>query len=107
MLNTWGGYFEVIAKGHTKENKRFMSKQKLLERVKSPNHMYSYCRVMGCPNSASAGTTEGLNHLYCRKHEDHYERHGSYTKKSYTAKDINPYRKEALAWLKALSLIHI
>lgn len=78
-----------------------MSKKKLLERVKSPNHMYSYCRVMGCPNSASAGTTEGLNHLYCRKHEDHYERHGSYTKKSYTASEINPYKKTALAWLKA------
>ncbi|MDP1573266.1 hypothetical protein [Hydrogenophaga sp.] len=78
-----------------------MSKQKLLERVTSPNHMYSYCRVVGCPNSASAGTTEGLNHLYCRKHEDHYERHGSYTKRSYTASEINPYRKIALGWLKA------
>lgn len=78
-----------------------MSKQKLLDRVKSPNHMYSYCRILGCPNAASAGTDKGLNHLYCRKHEDHYERHGSYTKRSYTAKEINPYRKIALGWLKA------
>jgi len=78
-----------------------MSNKKLLDRVKSPNNMYSYCRVIGCPHSASAGTTEGLNHLYCRKHEDHYERHGSYTKRSYTASEINPYRKIALGWLKA------
>lgn len=78
-----------------------MTKDNLLVRVTSPNHMYSYCRVVGCPNSASAGTTEGLNHLYCRKHEDHYERHGSYTKRSYTASEINPYRKIALGWLKA------
>lgn len=78
-----------------------MSKQNLLEKVKSPNHMYSYCRVMGCPNAASAGTDKGLNHLYCRKHEDHYECHGSYTKRSYTASVINPYRKIALGWLKA------
>ena len=80
-----------------------MSKQKLLERVKSPNHMYSYCRIIGCPNAASAGTSKGLNHLYCRKHEDHFERHGSYTKRSYTASEINPYRKVALGWLKANS----
>ena len=78
-----------------------MSNNKLLDRVKSPNNMYSYCRVMACPNSASAGTNEGLNHLYCRKHEDFYERHGSYTKRSYTASEINPYRKIALGWLKA------
>lgn len=80
-----------------------MTKEKLIQRVSNPNHMYSYCRVIGCPNSASAGTTEGLNHLYCRKHEDFYERHGSYTKKSYTASEINPYRKKALGWLKANS----
>jgi hypothetical protein len=78
-----------------------MTKEKLIQRVSNPNHMYSYCRVIGCPNSASAGTTEGLNHLYCRKHEDFYERHGSYTKRSYTASEINPYRKVALTWLKA------
>lgn len=78
-----------------------MTKEKVLNRVNSPNHMYSYCRIIGCPNPASAGTSKGLNHLYCRKHEDHYERHGSYTKRSYSASEINPYRKIALGWLKA------
>lgn len=78
-----------------------MTKEQLKQRVKQPNNIYSYCRVMGCPNPASAGTDKGLNHLYCRKHEDFYERHGSYTKRSYTASEINPYKKIALGWLKA------
>lgn len=85
------------------DNESMNDKNKLLERVTSPNHMYSYCRVIGCPNTASAGTTEGLNHSYCRKHEDFYERHGSYIKRSYTASQINPYRKRAIDWLKANS----
>lgn len=76
-----------------------MSKDKLLKRVTNPNHMYSYCRIVGCANAASAGTSKGLNRLYCRKHEDHYERHGSYTKRSYTSSQINPYRIAALKWL--------
>lgn len=63
--------------------------------------MYTYCRMMGCRNPASAGTDSGLNRLYCRKHQEHYSRHGSYTKKSYTAKEIDPYRKAAIRWLKA------
>ena len=76
------------------------SKEKLLERVHSPDLMYTYCRILGCPNPASAGTPKGLNRLYCRKHEDHFEVHGSYTKKSYTAKEIDPYRRKAMRWLK-------
>lgn len=75
-------------------------KDKVLSRVHSPNHMYSYCRIIGCPNAASAGTSKGLNRLYCRKHQEHYACHGSYTKKSYTAKEIDPYRKKAMKWLK-------
>lgn len=78
-----------------------MKHEKLNQRLQHPNSMFSYCRIIGCHNSASAGTDEGLNHLYCRKHEDFYERHGSYTKRSYTASEINPYRKTALDWLKS------
>ncbi|MCB5206230.1 hypothetical protein [Methylovorus mays] len=78
-----------------------MKNQRLLDKVSTPNHMYAYCRIMGCSNSASAGTDSGLNRLYCRKHQEHYSRHGSYIKKSYTAKEIDPYRKVAMGWLKA------
>ena len=80
-----------------------MKHEKLNQILQHPNSMYSYCKIIGCPNPASAGTNEGLNQRFCRKHEDFYERHGSYTKKSYSASEINPYKKIALNWLKANS----
>ena len=61
--------------------------------------MYSYCRVIHCGQPARAGTADGLDHLYCRHHADHYQRHGSPTKKSYPAKVLNPYRQAALVWI--------
>lgn len=68
-------------------------------RAKQPNHMYGYCRVIGCGKPARAGTSDGLDMRYCRAHAEHYQRHGSPHKKSYTAKELNPYRQAALAWL--------
>ena len=78
-----------------------MKNNKFNQRLHHADSMYTYCRIIGCTNSASAGTSEGLNQRYCRKHEDFYERHGSYTKRSYTASEINPYRKIALDWFKS------
>lgn len=74
-------------------------KNDVLQRVKTPTPSYSRCRIFGCPNQTTAGTSKGLNRLYCRKHEEHLERHGSYQKKSYTATQINPYRRAAFEWL--------
>lgn len=68
-------------------------------RANQPNHMFSYCRVIHCGQPARAGTADGLDRLYCRRHADHYQRHGSPTKPSYPAKVINPYRQAALVWL--------
>jgi hypothetical protein len=39
--------------------------------------------------------------MFCRAHEDQYERHGSPYRKSYTAAELNPYRKAAYDWLRA------
>lgn len=69
-------------------------------RARQPNHMYSYCRVVGCPNPARAGSDKGLDTRFCRKHADHYSRHGSPYKRSYTAKELAPHRKAVRAWLK-------
>lgn len=63
--------------------------------------MYSYCRIIGCRKPATAGEGKGLNQLYCRKHEDHYQRHGSHTKSSYPAPVIRPLREAALQWIAA------
>ncbi|WP_245322413.1 MULTISPECIES: hypothetical protein [unclassified Mesorhizobium] len=38
---------------------------------------------------------------FCRSHADHYARHGSPYKATYGAREINPYRVAALAWLEA------
>lgn len=82
----------------------------IVNRVEVPDHMYSCCRIIGCASPPTASTNGGLNRMYCRKHEDHFERHGSYTKGSYSAIDLNPHRKLAADWLTAnqedLAVIH-
>lgn len=70
-------------------------------KAKQPNHMYGYCRVIGCGKPARAGTSDGLDARYCRAHAEHYQRHGSPLKGSYTARQLNPYRQAALAWVMA------
>src|SRR5215475_1738246 len=70
-------------------------------RVSSAAGEYARCKVLDCKNQPSASSGKGLNRLYCRAHEDHYERHGSYFKSSYTAHQVDPYRAAALRWLKA------
>ncbi|WP_295686367.1 hypothetical protein [uncultured Nevskia sp.] len=62
-----------------------------------------YCAVIGCAQLTTASQGKGLNRLYCRSHEDHRERHGSYIKRSYTAGQLGPHRAEALRALHALS----
>ena len=61
------------------------------------------CTVLHCPKPPTGATTSGLNRHYCKAHEDHFERHGSYVKPSYTAAQINPYRRAAFVWLEANS----
>jgi hypothetical protein len=82
-------------------NKIRMRKQDVVRRVTTSDSDYSYCHVIGCKNPPTARTGKGLNRLYCRKHEDHFERHGSYVKASYKASEVNPYRRIALKWIKA------
>lgn len=75
--------------------------QEVKGRAAQPNHMYGYCRIIGCNKPARAGTSDGLDERYCRSHAEHIQRHGSPMKKSYTAKDLAPYRRAALDWLLA------
>lgn len=72
-------------------------------RAGEPSSMFSRCRVVGCSRPARAGTADGLDTRFCRSHADHYSRHGSPYQRSYTAKEIAPYRKAAMAWLEANS----
>jgi len=57
--------------------------------------------MFGCGRPTTAAARKGLNRLYCRRHEDHFERHGSYVKRSYGAGELRPYRVRAMRWLQA------
>lgn len=61
---------------------------------------YPLCIVGNCTQPTMAHQRSGLNRNYCRRHVDHYKRHGSYAKPSYSAAQLNPYRKSALTWLQ-------
>jgi hypothetical protein len=59
--------------------------------------------VIGCRYPARAGTEDGLDRRFCRKHYEHHQRHGSTHKASYSAKHLAPHRKLAIEWLTANS----
>lgn len=71
------------------------------QRAGVPSHMFKNCRVIGCKKLARAASEDGLDTRFCRSHADHYARHGSPYKRSYTAAEINPYRRAAMGWLLA------
>lgn len=60
-----------------------------------------HCRVVGCGRLTTSATGKGLNSKFCRPHSEHYERHGSYYKKSYPATVLRPHLRQALKWLRA------
>ena len=74
-------------------------KPDVTERAQRPDSMHGYCRVVGCPNPTRAGTSQGLDRRFCRKHADFYSRHGSPYKGSYSAAELQPHRKIVRAWL--------
>jgi hypothetical protein len=78
-------------------------RRKLAVRLKAiePNSMFKNCRVIGCRKPARAATGDGLDTRFCRTHADQNARHGSPYRKSFTAVEINPYRRAALDWLLA------
>lgn len=70
------------------------------ERISQRDHSYPECVVIGCGRPTMARQRAGLNPNYCRAHVEHFRRHGSYSKRSYTAAEVSPHRVNALAWLK-------
>lgn len=85
----------------TNWSKKRERKAEVKSRAGEPSSMFSRCRVVGCGNPVRAGTDDGLDTRFCRSHADHYSRHGSPYRRSYTAREIAPHRKAALAWLEA------
>jgi len=81
-------------------NSRNKRRLEVKDRVTSASG-YPQCVVAECGRPTMAHQRSGLNRNYCRRHVDHYKRHGSYSKPSYSATQLNPYRKTALRWLQA------
>jgi len=70
-------------------------------RIAGPQDAYDRCRVVGCTQPTTAIKKKGLNRLYCRRHVDHYRRHGSYFKGSCSSAELKPYRRRAVELLTA------
>ena len=69
-------------------------------RVEEARPVYAVCAVLDCGRPSAAQEKSGLHKVYCRHHAEHFRRHGSYSKPSYTAAELNGYRVGALRWLQ-------
>jgi hypothetical protein len=69
------------------------------QRAKTVDAGRRHCRVIGCPFPARASTPKGLDTRFCRRHADHYSRHGSPYKRTYPAAALTPYRLVVRRWL--------
>lgn len=76
-------------------------KRDIRRRVATPPDAPERCGIFGCGQPTTAFARTGLNRLYCRRHADHFDRHGSYAKASLPAAVVNPYRRAAYDWLLA------
>lgn len=59
------------------------------------------CCIHYCRRPTTASTGAGLNRRFCRVHEEHFERHGSYLKRSYRRSELKPHLQAAMNWLNA------
>lgn len=82
---------------------RLMQKRRsdIKARISNSPDAFPYCAVLDCGRPTMAKERAGLNRYYCRSHVEHFRRHGSYSKPSYRAVVLAPYRSRALSWLQA------
>jgi len=69
-------------------------------RVAASPRAYPQCIVSECLEPTMGHQRLGLNGNYCRRHVEHFRRHGSYSKSSYTAAELNPLRRASQTWLE-------
>jgi hypothetical protein len=75
-------------------------REDIRRRIATSKPDYQRCRIFECDQLTTAAKGSGLNRLYCRRHVDHFRRHGSYFKTSYSVAELRPYRQAALRWLR-------
>lgn len=74
-------------------------KQDIKHRASTVHSLFGSCRAVGCNKPVRAATSDGVGMRFCRRHYEHHQRHGNPFKKTYAAKELNPYRQAALQWL--------
>lgn len=74
-------------------------REDIRRRIGNPTQANARCAVLDCARPSVAKEGSGLNRHYCRSHDEHHNRHGSYSKRSYSARELTPRRVNALAWL--------
>ena len=59
------------------------------------------CAVFGCGRPPQAKAGKGVSLFYCRYHAQAHNRHGCHWKKTYSAADLEPYRRAARQFVRA------
>lgn len=70
--------------------RRRQRREDILSRIQSTEAVFGRCAVLDCTLPTDARVGRGLNRAYCRRHAEHYRRHGSYSKPSYRAAELRP-----------------
>ncbi len=81
--------------------KRLGRKREVAQRAKEGDPFAGPCKVLGCGRPVRAAAGEGLDNRFCKSHAAFFQRHGSPYKRSYTAAELKPFRRAALAWVRA------
>lgn len=63
---------------------------------------WQHCWIVGCKTPPGNASGDGLGR-FCRKHLEHYRRHGDPLKGSYAASELAPHKLAAKGWLKTKS----
>jgi len=58
------------------------------------------CVVIGCGKPVQRSARNGLSEVWCKRCLEKRRRHGSASRRSYSGRELSPYRKAAAAWLK-------
>ena len=96
-----GRFADAAERDKARSRRREHQVARVKEKAQRPDHDATQkCAILGCGKPTRAATSNGLDKRYCRNHADHYSRNGDPLKGTYEAKVLDPYRREALRWLR-------
>jgi hypothetical protein len=75
--------------------------EEIARRLSFGSHSERTCAIPGCRRLAQRSAGKGFSHTHCRYHVQFKNRHGSYSKGTYSAATLAPYRKAVRRFLAA------